>query len=263
MGNTYGAHIFKQRQVGEREEVKIKLFLPDGTPLDLTSLATDPGDDGEAPSGGAMVFRGVWSPVQAYNANDVVLYDDGDGVKTYIFTENTTLGAPVVLDVNGNQIMKFWDPSAPQVDLVLGPDSPIGAGGYVNPARYDVFVIKVNAAGLLSLRAADTLGRTQDLGAYLWHQKPDETWETVTSDDDGSGGGKPWIRYNIPGTHVMPGLYSYYISKYSAGYIDENAYGTTRITLGGDNTAEIGSFADFPMNKAVLLGIGGPGVSAV
>lgn len=35
MANTYGAHIFKQRSVGEREEVKIKLFGADGEPLDL------------------------------------------------------------------------------------------------------------------------------------------------------------------------------------------------------------------------------------
>lgn len=31
--STYKAHIFKQRNVGEREEVKIKLFNSDGTPL--------------------------------------------------------------------------------------------------------------------------------------------------------------------------------------------------------------------------------------
>ena len=33
MSNTYGAHIFKQASVGEREEVKIKLFMPDGSPI--------------------------------------------------------------------------------------------------------------------------------------------------------------------------------------------------------------------------------------
>ena len=32
---TYKAHIFKQRKVGEREEVKLKLFNPDGTLIDL------------------------------------------------------------------------------------------------------------------------------------------------------------------------------------------------------------------------------------
>ena len=33
--NTYRAHIFKERNVGEREEVKLKIFGPDGSPLDL------------------------------------------------------------------------------------------------------------------------------------------------------------------------------------------------------------------------------------
>ena len=31
------AHIFKQRKVGEREEVKLRLFYPDGTPMELGS----------------------------------------------------------------------------------------------------------------------------------------------------------------------------------------------------------------------------------
>lgn len=35
MGNTFGAHIFKRKSVGEREEVTIKLFKPDGSPLDV------------------------------------------------------------------------------------------------------------------------------------------------------------------------------------------------------------------------------------
>ena len=34
--STYKAHIFKQRNVGEREEVGLKLFMPDGTPIDLS-----------------------------------------------------------------------------------------------------------------------------------------------------------------------------------------------------------------------------------
>lgn len=34
--STYKAHIFKHRNVGEREEVKLKIFGPDGEELDLT-----------------------------------------------------------------------------------------------------------------------------------------------------------------------------------------------------------------------------------
>lgn len=32
---TYRAHIFKQKSVGPREEIKLKLFMPDGTPVEL------------------------------------------------------------------------------------------------------------------------------------------------------------------------------------------------------------------------------------
>lgn len=33
---TYKAHIFKERNVGDREEVALKLFMPDGTPIDIS-----------------------------------------------------------------------------------------------------------------------------------------------------------------------------------------------------------------------------------
>lgn len=35
---AYPAHIFKQRQVGSREEVKIKLFNQNGDPIDLCEI---------------------------------------------------------------------------------------------------------------------------------------------------------------------------------------------------------------------------------
>lgn len=44
--STYNAHIFKQRNVGEREEVKLKIFGPDGVPLDL----------GAGGDGGSVVY---------------------------------------------------------------------------------------------------------------------------------------------------------------------------------------------------------------
>lgn len=82
MSNTYGAHIFKRRQVGEREEVKIKLFNPDGSPLILGS-----------PSAGAMIWKGMWTAEDDFKENDVVLYDSGDGLRTYILTEDVAAGA--------------------------------------------------------------------------------------------------------------------------------------------------------------------------
>lgn len=85
--STYRAHIFKQRQVGEREEVKIKFFDADGSPLDL---------GGGAPSessSGAMMFRGVWDPDNDYKANDVVIWDPGDGRRLYIFRSDAAANA--------------------------------------------------------------------------------------------------------------------------------------------------------------------------
>lgn len=35
MSNLFKAHIFKTRQVGEREEVKLRMFRADGTPLEI------------------------------------------------------------------------------------------------------------------------------------------------------------------------------------------------------------------------------------
>jgi hypothetical protein len=81
MGNLFKAHIFRDRKVGNREEVTLKLFNKDGTPLDLNGGS-------EAPTG-AMIFRGNWISAQPYDAGDVVLYNDGTGVKTYIFTSAT------------------------------------------------------------------------------------------------------------------------------------------------------------------------------
>jgi hypothetical protein len=261
MPNVFNAHIFKQQQLGDREEVRIKIFGPDGEPLDLSSLGGGSDPDPGGSTSGAMIFKGTWNPALNYKTNEVVVYDDGDGMKTYIFTQDHNAGLPAYTDVNGNPITKFWDPASSRVDLVLGADSYVG-GGALAPGRYDVFVIKVNAAGLLSLRADDILGQSQDLGAVLWHLKQDGTWETVVQDDDGSGQGKPWIRYNIPGTHALPGIYAYYLSRYSSGITEAAAAGTTKITPGGDNTAVIGSFADFPLAKAVALGMG-EAVSAV
>lgn len=59
MGNTMHAHLFKRRQVGQREEVVIKLFYPDGTPCDMDEYA---GGGGFDPTG-MMRWQGMWTDV--------------------------------------------------------------------------------------------------------------------------------------------------------------------------------------------------------
>ena len=70
MGNMVNAHIFKHRQVGEREEVRLKLFDLDGNPVDLS------GSGGEEDSGpdGSLRWNGnfdggyyAWGSVVRFN----------------------------------------------------------------------------------------------------------------------------------------------------------------------------------------------------
>ena len=51
--STYKAHIFKERNVGEREEVKLKIFGPDGSPLDLVG-----GGGGGSPAAETVAYQG-------------------------------------------------------------------------------------------------------------------------------------------------------------------------------------------------------------
>jgi hypothetical protein len=55
---AYKAHIFKQRKVGEREEVKLKLFNPDGTLIDLGNV----GGGESVGGGGEYVWLGGYEP---------------------------------------------------------------------------------------------------------------------------------------------------------------------------------------------------------
>jgi hypothetical protein len=64
MGTLFNAHLFRQRSVGEREEVKIKMFGPDGSPLDLAAG----GGDGGAPD----VPTFFWGQHAEFNVPDTV-----------------------------------------------------------------------------------------------------------------------------------------------------------------------------------------------
>lgn len=70
MGNVFNAHIFKRSSRGEREEVRLKLFNPDGTPVELGG-------------GGGLTWEGVYS-AQEYATGSVVRH----GTHLYIATED-------------------------------------------------------------------------------------------------------------------------------------------------------------------------------
>jgi len=71
MGNTFKAHIFKRRSVGPREEVVIKLFDTDDSPLDIGGAPE--------PSGQAVLaaFKGDYDPDADYEAGSLVRYEGG------------------------------------------------------------------------------------------------------------------------------------------------------------------------------------------
>src|SRR4051812_20564989 len=58
--STYKAHVFGRRQVGDREEVKLKLFGPDGRTIELI--------DGEGSGGGEGGIQGPPGPTGATGA---------------------------------------------------------------------------------------------------------------------------------------------------------------------------------------------------
>ena len=60
MPNSFDAHIFKRRNVGEREEVRLKLFKLDGTPVDMEGSTGPAGAEGpEGPQGP----QGIQGPI--------------------------------------------------------------------------------------------------------------------------------------------------------------------------------------------------------
>jgi hypothetical protein len=107
MSSTFKAHIFKQRQVGEREEVRLKIFGPDGEPLDLGSEASsdplvllDEKFDTDLSAYVANSTQGV-----ATSLNGLVV---ADGMMHTTDANDHTFHAPAVSYVDGTQIFKIW-----------------------------------------------------------------------------------------------------------------------------------------------------------
>lgn len=241
-GNTYGAHIFKRRQVGEREEVTIKLFSRDGSPLVL---------DGSGPSTGPgaipMLYKGEWDVGMDYAVGDVVRYDS----ETYIFDETHAAGElPSLHDMNAppNPVTKFFDPALGHVDLVLNADSPVGAGVRV-VAEFDMVAIKIAQAGNLALLITDPLHRGNDMFAYLWRQRPELTWDLAFGDDDSAGERMPYVQ-----GAVTPGVYLLMLGPLNGSTPQPGIWGTYHVESTNLTTAVIGSFVDFPVAKVTQIG---------
>lgn len=104
MANTFGAHIFKRRQVGEREEITIKLFKPDGSPLNV----------GEAPDLSVAVlaaWKGTYDDTQDYPAGSLVRL----GSATYLAlldAPHTALGPGETVEITRFAFYKNGDRNA-------------------------------------------------------------------------------------------------------------------------------------------------------
>jgi len=90
MGNTMRAHLFKRRQHGEREEVILKLFYPDGTPCDLDSME----GGGGGSSAGQLHYAGEWDADTNYTAGALVTWFNPalNSLGLYLTTEDVVGG---------------------------------------------------------------------------------------------------------------------------------------------------------------------------
>jgi hypothetical protein len=259
MASTYRAHIFKQRQVGEREEVKIKFFNADGTSLELDGNSSSPSDGGST-STGAMIWKGLWLPGHDFNANDVVQYDAGDGLKTYIYTEDVSSGMPAINDIEGHPVTNFWGANQTEMKVVIDQSSPQTSRVHFADSSYVAVAVRTVSSGNIRFSSALDDGVSRDMFGALFKLDPDGiTWTLVTTDDDNAGNAYPLFS----AAAQPPGTYLLVLTTFQAGKIPPAMDGRSKIDLDPvNNTAGIGGFTDFPMDKVVLLGIGEPAPSA-
>lgn len=123
MGNTYGAHIFKRASVGEREEVTIKLFKPDGTPLDLEG-GTGPDDPG-VPSSSDLLYEKFNGDLSAYVPNHIidpssslVGLEVSDGSLHVTDGNEHAFHHPDISYKNGTQIIKIYPLAASTIGII-------------------------------------------------------------------------------------------------------------------------------------------------
>lgn len=92
MGNQMQAHIFKRKKIGEREEVILKLFYPDGTPCDLEAME----GGGGGSSAGQLHYAGDWLEDVNYTAGAIVTWYNGeaDAYGLYLTTDDVVGGDP-------------------------------------------------------------------------------------------------------------------------------------------------------------------------
>jgi len=265
----------------------IELFDQDGNPVDLNAppegLIPAGGETGQylvkdsdtdfavvwatlpeppppsGPAPGTMVWKGVWDQSVDYVANDVVLYDDGDGTNTYIFTEDvagTPPGDDPVPDFDGHAITTFFDPAASSFEVTVD-DTSLRTGILKEADQpYVAIAFKAVTSGQIEIRTAPVDGVSRDMFANFYSKKFDNTWQYRTQNDESSGLGHP----RILGSYGAPNIFLLAFCTFGGGASGaDTQYGDSRIFLGPNNAATFEAFnfaapVAFPVESVALIG---------
>lgn len=112
MSNSFRAHIFKSRQVGEREEVRLKLFHTDGTPVEMGVGSGLQGPAGPAGPAGAQgppgPIRSRTLYVKDYGAVGDNSTNDSDAIEACEAASSE--GDTIIFEAGVYRISRPWRP---------------------------------------------------------------------------------------------------------------------------------------------------------
>lgn len=259
----------------------LALFDADGNPVDLTNPARPDvlpvgGLTGEvatkvsdtdydvawtpipAPPPSGMVWKGTWDPALGYSINDVVQYDDGGGVHTYIFIEDAPAPPPVVVDppmpnFDGDPIATYWDPAINPLAVTIDDTSQRSDVVYNANSPYVAIAFKKASGGTISIKSAPQDGVYRDLLANFYKLNNAQTgWTYLIQNNDSGGLGHPQITTNQAANWFL------FVLTTTDGVDPSTQYGTSLITLGTSNAAVFAPFVfssggEFPTDKVVQI----------
>lgn len=256
----------------------IAFFDADGNPIDLTNPARSDtlpagGLTGEVPTKvsdtdydvawapvppSGMIWQGTWDSTKDYHVNDVVQYDDGSGVHTYIFIVDAPAPPPVTPDppmpnFDGDPIGKYWDPAVTPLAVTLDDSSQRSDVVYNANSPYVAIAFKKVSGGTIQITSAPQDGVYRNLLANFYKLNTAQTgWTYVTQNDDSAGLGHPRI------TTSQANNWFLFVLTTTDGVDPSTQYGTSLISLGSSNAAVFAPFVfsggvDFPTDKVVKI----------
>jgi hypothetical protein len=258
----------------------LELFDSEGNPIDITNpevVGTIPvgGSNGQiltkvsdndydvawvdppVPPPSGMVWKGDWNPALAYAVNDVVRYDDGSGMHTYMFTEASAAQPPgdaplPPFSENFNPITDYWDPDNTSMAVTLDETSLVSDQVHNANSPYVAVGFKTLTSGTIQSLTAPQDGQYRDLIANFYRRAGGGTsWTFVQQNDDSSGLGHPRISTNQGSNYFL------FVLSTTDGADPTTQYGTSLITIGPGNTASYGKFhfgdPAFPIDSVIQI----------